>query len=278
MQNTIIRLMKIIIITSSDHIYANYIISRLIKDGVFKGHTVNILEQDSIIPNKSKFAGITRYIRISGWTYFTFQVLKQLLFQAARLKAMVVNDTNSTFYPYFQLRQPNIKVQLFNRIKNEGNQKYITSLRPDLILSILSKEIIPENILKIPKYGCINFHPAPLPNYKGISPTFWVLANGENHFGATLHYINTGIDTGQIIYHNLFTIDTPTSEHKIYLKCAEYAVLQISNLLKKRSLKSISTLPNSSKGSYFSLPTKDAVKQFLAKGNTFFEVSEFTSQ
>lgn len=267
--------MKIIILTSSDHIYANYVITNLIRGNLFKSHKVTVLEQDSIIPKKSKWSGLFRYMNISGWNYVLNQIIKQELFKLFSYKADITNDSKSTYYPYSKFNLSNISIKKLNNLRQESNLKYLTKLKPDLILSIYSKEIIPDYVINLPKFGCINLHPAPLPNYKGVSPIFWALANKENIFGSTLHYINSGIDTGPIIYRNKFKHATPATEHEVYLKCATLGIQQLTSFLLKKSLVSVNTIPNSKNGNYNSLPTKKAVKQFFSLGNKFFTFSEF---
>ncbi|KPA10982.1 methionyl-tRNA formyltransferase, partial [Candidatus Magnetomorum sp. HK-1] len=70
----------------------------------------------------------------------------------------------------------------------------------ELIISHAFMKILPKTIFAVPKYGCINIHPSLLPNYRGASPTKMILCNKEKETGLTSHYIDEGIDTGNIIY------------------------------------------------------------------------------
>jgi methionyl-tRNA formyltransferase len=267
--------MKIVVFTSSDHIYANLILSGLIKQNTFNGHTVTVLEQDSIIPRKSIWAGLFKYIKVSGLLYVGNQIAKQMVFKFRRMTTHIFGKSDSIYYPYNQIKRTNINIRTMNIIRSPENQEFLARIKPDLIISIYSKEIIPEKIIQLPKYGCINLHPAPLPKYKGVSPIFWALANKESTFGSTLHYINTGIDTGKIIFRKVFKYPVPASEHAVYLKCASIGMKQISDFLNLPSFTSLKTIPNPNNGSYYSLPTREAVHRFLASGNTFFSLGEF---
>ena len=60
--------------------------------------------------------------------------------------------------------------------------------------------IIPKEVFLLPKFGFINIHPSLLPKYRGPSPTRSVLQDGESETGLTCHYIDEGVDTGDIIY------------------------------------------------------------------------------
>jgi len=70
----------------------------------------------------------------------------------------------------------------------------------DLLISHAFMRILPKTLFSAPKYGSINIHPSLLPKYRGPSPTEWVISKGEKVTGLTCHYIDEGIDTGDIIY------------------------------------------------------------------------------
>ncbi len=92
------------------------------------------------------------------------------------------------------------KIPLYEPEKiNKEFIQIIKNYNPDLILSIYYRKIFPPDLLKIPRLGCVNIHPGLLPYYRGPIPTFWALINGEKEFGVTLHYMDKGIDTGDII-------------------------------------------------------------------------------
>jgi len=84
----------------------------------------------------------------------------------------------------------------------------IKRLKPDLIFNIFSDIIFPKEILDIPTIGAINFHNGPLPFYRGYghAVTFWSIFNGETEHGVTWHFMDQGIDTGDIIATRKFHI------------------------------------------------------------------------
>lgn len=77
----------------------------------------------------------------------------------------------------------------------------------DLFVSMSFNQIIKERLFNLPDKGFINCHAGALPFYRGRNPLNWVLINGESEFGITVHYIDKGIDTGDIIEQKLFPID-----------------------------------------------------------------------
>ena len=94
----------------------------------------------------------------------------------------------------------NIKIE--QPLKIRDNTEFIEkikSLNPDLICVVAYGKIIPEEILNIPRLGCINVHGSLLPKYRGAAPIQWAVINGEKETGITTMYMDKGMDTGDMI-------------------------------------------------------------------------------
>ena len=94
----------------------------------------------------------------------------------------------------------NLKIYQPEKIKE--NNDFIETLRamkPDFICVVAYGKILPREILEIPKYGCINVHASLLPKYRGAAPIQWSIINGEKVTGVTTMYMDTKMDTGDII-------------------------------------------------------------------------------
>lgn len=91
----------------------------------------------------------------------------------------------------------NIPVIKPNKIKDEVES--ILRYEPDIIITFAYGQIIPESILKYPKFGCINVHASLLPEYRGASPINAVLRDGKTKTGITIMYMDKTLDTGDII-------------------------------------------------------------------------------
>lgn len=92
-------------------------------------------------------------------------------------------------------------ISYFLMQKNNTNElvAWIRKKQPDLIVVFWLPQLIPESVFSIPPLGTINLHPALLPSYRGPSPFFWSYYDNELTLGATVHYIDAGEDTGDII-------------------------------------------------------------------------------
>ena len=102
-----------------------------------------------------------------------------------------------------------------NGIKNIRFEKIvdaelIKAAEPDIIISSYYRKILKANVLNLPKLGCINVHSAILPIGRGPAPTMWNVINGDKYAGATLHYMDEGVDSGDLIDQRIIRVDGRT--------------------------------------------------------------------
>lgn len=83
--------------------------------------------------------------------------------------------------------------------KNEEFRERLEALSPDAILVVAYGRIVPDWMLALPRYGCINLHGSLLPKYRGAAPIQWAIANGETVTGVTTMRLNAGLDTGPML-------------------------------------------------------------------------------
>lgn len=86
-----------------------------------------------------------------------------------------------------------------DKIKTAGFVEVLKSLAPDLIVVVAFGQLLSEEILQLPKYGCINVHASLLPKYRGAAPIHWAVINGEPATGVTIMQMDSGLDSGDMI-------------------------------------------------------------------------------
>jgi methionyl-tRNA formyltransferase len=119
--------------------------------------------------------------------------------------------------------------------KNVNSEEFIQKIskyKCDLFVSMSFNQIFKKEIINLTKYKIINCHAGKLPFYRGRNILNWALINNEKEFGITVHYIDEGIDTGDIILQELHPItdkdDYSTLLLKAYSECAEILYKAIS--------------------------------------------------
>ena len=75
----------------------------------------------------------------------------------------------------------------------------IRDAQPDVAVVVAYGKLIPDSILDIPRHGAVNLHPSLLPKYRGPSPVQTAILNGDDHTGATIMLLDSGMDTGPIL-------------------------------------------------------------------------------
>ena len=75
----------------------------------------------------------------------------------------------------------------------------VRDLAPELIVVAAYGKILPEEILGVPHYGCINVHSSLLPKYRGAAPINWAILNGEKESGVSIMYMAKELDAGDVI-------------------------------------------------------------------------------
>ncbi|MGN0620219.1 MAG: methionyl-tRNA formyltransferase, partial [Ruminiclostridium sp.] len=81
----------------------------------------------------------------------------------------------------------------------EKSLEIIRELNPDCIAVVAYGQILPQTILDLPKYGCINVHASLLPKYRGAAPIQRSIIEGETKTGVTTMHMAAGLDTGDMI-------------------------------------------------------------------------------
>ncbi len=85
------------------------------------------------------------------------------------------------------------------RARDSGFIRQMQKLEPDVMVVIAFGQILSEELLKVPVYGCINIHASLLPKYRGAAPIQWAVINGDEETGITTMMMDPGLDTGDML-------------------------------------------------------------------------------
>lgn len=147
------------------------------------------------------------------------------------------------------------------------NIDWLAELNVDLIVSFSAPCVFKNELLKLPKLGCINLHCSLLPKYAGLLPSFWTLFDNGDIFGATVHRMDDKIDNGAIL--GQVEISRP-SELTMFnvIKATKRAgghlmVSVINDILSKNCKVQSNCLEPKD---YFSWPTVEQIKEFRRNG------------
>jgi methionyl-tRNA formyltransferase len=192
----------------------------------------------------------------NGW-----YVLKEILENQPKYKVVGVlttpkpedPDKVSGYKDFSELTDKfGVKLYQLTSLKNPNSLQLLNSLSPDIIFCIGWSRIIGKDILDLPPFGVIGMHPTLLPEGRGRAPIPWAILKGLKKSGVTMFYLDEGVDTGDIIDQEEFSIDFEDDAKKVYEKSIQ---TMVSLAKKNLNLISQNTVmrkkQNSSKATYW---------------------------
>lgn len=97
------------------------------------------------------------------------------------------------------------------RTRDEAFISELRQLQPDLIAVAAYGQILPQAILDLPRFGCLNVHTSLLPKYRGAAPIQWAILNGDADTGVTIMKMDAGLDTGPMLM-QVTTVISPADD------------------------------------------------------------------
>ena len=211
----------------------------------------------SLIKQMYAFYGLIDFFKM-GFRYFKTKSLSKLTYvypksEWADLKRLCQAQNVNLLYQN-SLHQP----EFLDKLRRQNL---------DLIISVAAPTIFKQELIDIPRLGCLNIHHAPLPRYRGMMPNFWQLYHGEKTVGITIHKINSKIDEGEIILQRQVLVNPSESLDTLIKRTkrlgAHYMVEAIKMI---RNGKARYKKNRPEEGSYFSFPKREDVRKFRGMG------------
>lgn len=139
----------------------------------------------------------------------------------------------------------------------------------DVVVSFSAPTIFKNDLLSLPRYGCINLHCSALPSYAGVMPSFWVLLNDEKQAGVSVHLMDSKIDNGSVLAQEVIDISRIDNMFDVIQATklrGGYLMINVLNFIYKnnRLPEPIDTSHN--KESYFTWPRVKDFKSLVKKG------------
>ena len=106
-------------------------------------------------------------------------------------------------------------------LRTDEAYETVKSVEPDLIITAAYGKILPQRMLDIPKYGCINVHASLLPKYRGAAPVQYSIVDGNDVTGVTIMKMDAGMDTGDILTQKEVAIDINDTTDTLMAKLAD---------------------------------------------------------
>ncbi len=165
--------------------------------------------------------------------------------------------------PYFQRGIAQLawehKIPLFaiQGFSSPDTKKALASLRVHAGIIACFSRRLPPDILTIPRSGFLNLHPSLLPAYRGPYPLFWTFRDGLKHSGVTLHHVDEGLDSGDIVLQSAVNIPDGIGASEADALFAEKGTALIVEALSNLALGSLPRRPQEEEAGHFGRPSAD---------------------
>ena len=133
--------------------------------------------------------------------------LKRLLADGHELLAIVLRQNPTTNTLQELGAEMGVEVRIPENVNAPETVEWVRSLGPDLNISFSYDQILRREILGSARLGFINCHAGMLPHYRGRNVLNWALINGETEIGLTVHWVDEGIDTGDVIVQRPLSVE-----------------------------------------------------------------------
>ncbi len=139
--------------------------------------------------------------------------------------------------------QAGITVFQPKRVREPESIAAIRAMGPEVIVVAAYGQILPREVLAMPKYGCVNIHASLLPAYRGAAPINWSIINGETRTGITIMQMDEGLDTGAILAQEGIPIDLRDTTGTLTEKLSQTGCRLVVDALSRIEAGEISPVP-----------------------------------
>ncbi len=134
-----------------------------------------------------------------------------LALPAASMEQGILGLAGTTGIPIFEV----------GRLTHEETITVLRDLQPDVIVVACFPRLLPLALLDLPRHGALNVHPSLLPAYRGPQPLFWIFHDGLEHAGVTVHLMDSGADSGDIVAQRLLSLPDGIAYADAEQRCAK---------------------------------------------------------
>ena len=196
-----------------------------------------------------RFKNLRKNIRRNGWTYLPFRIAKSLraitdkladrsVVSASEVRLLLKQAFPARCFTLCDLGEKyGFQLISAGNLNSQHAVDLLNRFQVDLGI-LLGTRLLKESIFSVPRMGCINLHKGLVPKYRGFPPGFWELYEGAPTAGVTVHFVDKGLDTGDVVATSKVAIrntDTPvTLRHKLDMEgprtlAAAVAAIQAGN-------------------------------------------------
>lgn len=269
--------LRTVLLYSAGHLGSASILNNLMEYPEFE--IVGIVKAKTIPMSRKGADKLRKHLRKVGWRFGWLLLWQQILQGVGFALTSVIPFLKNRLSPAWILaRTHNIPVLFCRNINSKRSVSFIREHEPDVIISAYFNQILKSTVISIPKQGVLNVHPGWLPAYRGAMCYFWVLKNGEEKAGVSVHWIDEGIDTGEVLARKSFLIRKGDTQLQVLIRTAEIGA-RLLKLIGRRLQhgKQVKPLPEpETPPAYYPMPGSTDFDNYF-RGRRFFRIRNLFS-
>ena len=220
---------RVVILYSAGHLGSALIMNRMV--AMEEIEVVGVVRAQSLSLSRQGKSRIKRHLQQVGWRFAWLLFFQRVVQGLGYALSLLMPTRARRLLPAWKIaRAGNIAVYQTSDINAADAVDFVRQCQPDLLVSAYFSQILKTDILQIARFGVLNIHPGWLPAYRGVMAYFWVLYNGSDRGGVSVHWIDEGIDSGEILERRSF----PIAEH-----ATQETVLMLTAVIGARLLRRV---------------------------------------
>ncbi len=269
---------KVVVLYSAGHLGSALIINKMLSMPEIE--VVGVVKAQPLPMTFKGRAKVRQHLNKVGWR-FAWLLLWQRAIQAFGFAVTLI-------FPFLRRRlrpawkiaaELNIPILKCQNINDDHALSFIKSCQPDLLVSAYFSQILKKPVIDTAPMGVLNVHPGWLPSYQGAMAYFWVLKNQSDRAGVTVHWIDEGIDTGEILARKSFLIKANATQETVLMTTAVMGASLLRRIFRRLHAGQAPHISptawveneHAEKAAYYSMPGRKDFKGYF-KQRRFFKI------
>ncbi len=159
---------------------------------------------------------IKKYLHQVGWRFAGLLFWQRCIQGLGYLPTLIFPFWGQGLKPAWKIAsERGIPVFHCSNINDDACREFVSKVNPELLISAYFCQILKKEIIALPEIGILNIHPGWLPTYRGAMAYFWVLKNGSDRGGVSVHWIDEGIDSGGLLARRSFSLKQNATQETV---------------------------------------------------------------
>lgn len=205
---------RVVVLYSAGHLGSALTMNRLVD--MDEVEVVGVVRAQPLSLSTQGKSRIRRHFQRVGWRFAWLLFFQRVIQGFGYALSLLLPGMRKRLLPAWKIaRERDIPVFQTRDINAVSTVDFVRQCHPDLLVSAYFSQMLKTEVIQIPTRGVLNIHPGWLPTYRGAMAYFWVLHNNSDRGGVTVHWIDEGIDTGEILERRSFPIPVRATQETV---------------------------------------------------------------